>query len=140
MASTMTPFNLKAWIDEHRDLLKPPVGAEMVWKDSEFIIMVIGGPNARRDFHIDPGDEFFYQLEGDIALEYIDSDGQRRKAEIKQGDVFLLPANVPHSPQRGENTVGSGGGAGPRPGRAGEVRLVLRGMQRQNLRTQPGPG
>ena len=106
MASTMTPFNLKAWIDEHRDLLKPPVGAEMVWKDSEFIIMVIGGPNARRDFHIDPADEFFYQLEGDIALEYIDGDGQRQKAEIKQGDVFLLPANVPHSPQRGENTVG----------------------------------
>ena len=68
MASTMTPFNLKSWIEEHRDLLKPPVGAEMVWKDSEFIIMVIGGPNARRDFHIDPGDEFFYQLEGDIAL------------------------------------------------------------------------
>ncbi len=106
MASTMTPFNLKAWIDEHRDLLKPPVGAEMVWKDSEFIIMVIGGPNARRDFHIDPGEEFFYQLEGDIALEYIDGDGQRQKAEIHQGDVFLLPANVPHSPQRGENTVG----------------------------------
>ena len=74
----------------------------MVWRDSEFIIMVIGGPNARRDFHIDPGDEFFYQLEGDIALEYIDGDGERQKAEIKQGDVFLLPANVPHSPQRGE--------------------------------------
>ena len=106
MADTLVSFNLQKWIDEHRQLLKPPVGAEMIWKDSEFIIMIIGGPNARRDFHIDPGEEFFYQLEGDIALEYIDKQGKRQRADIHQGDVFLLPANVPHSPQRGENTVG----------------------------------
>lgn len=106
MAATLTSFNLQSWIKEHRDLLNPPVGAKMIWQDSEFIIMIVGGPNARRDFHIDPGDEFFYQLEGDIALEYIDADGQRQKADIRQGDVLLLPANVPHSPQRGENTVG----------------------------------
>src|SRR5215510_2546949 len=76
MAQLLTAFNLKRWIDEHRDLLKPPVGAEMVWKDSQFIVMIIGGPNARRDFHVDPSDEFFYQLEGDMVLEYIDGAGK----------------------------------------------------------------
>jgi len=60
-------FNFKRWIDEHRHLLKPPVGNKLVFTDSEFIIMVVGGPNARRDFHVDPGEEFFYQLEGGIA-------------------------------------------------------------------------
>lgn len=106
MAEPLSAFNLKRWIDEHRDLLKPPVGAEMVWKDSQFIIMIIGGPNARRDFHVDPSDEFFYQLEGDMVLEYIDASGKRRRAPIRQGEVLLLPANTPHSPQRPANTVG----------------------------------
>ena len=106
MAQTLKPFNLQRWIDEHRDLLKPQVGAEMIWRDSQFIIMVVGGPNARRDFHIDPGDEFFYQLSGDIAVEYIDDLGKRRKETIREGEVFLLPANVPHSPQRPANSIG----------------------------------
>src|SRR5438552_16863309 len=100
MAEALKAFNLKRWIDEHRDLLKPPVGAEMVWKDSQFIIMIIGGPNARRDFHIDPGDEFFYQLEDDMGLEYIDSEGKRHGETIRQGHVLLVPADTPHSPQR----------------------------------------
>ncbi len=106
MAETLSAFNLKRWIDEHRDLLKPPVGAERIWKDSQFFIMIIGGPNARRDFHIDPSDEFFYQLEGDMVLEYIDGAGKRQCATIREGDVFLMPANTPHSPQRPANTVG----------------------------------
>jgi 3-hydroxyanthranilate 3,4-dioxygenase len=100
MAKTLRAFNLKSWIEEHRHLLKPPVGAEMIWKDSEFMIMAIGGPNARRDFHIDPADEFFFQIEGDIVLEYIDREGKRQREAIREGDVFLLPANTPHSPQR----------------------------------------
>src|SRR5713226_306602 len=106
MAELLKAFNLKGWIDEHRDQLKPPVGAEMIWKDSQFIVMIIGGPNARRDFHIDPGDEFFYQLEGDMVLEYIDGEGKRHCESIREGDVFLVPANTPHSPQRPANTVG----------------------------------
>jgi 3-hydroxyanthranilate 3,4-dioxygenase len=106
MAQALTAFNLKAWIDEHRDLLKPPVGAEMVWKDSQFIVMIIGGPNARRDFHVDPSDEFFYQLEGDMLLEYIDAAGKRQRAPIREGEVLLLPANTPHSPQRPAHSVG----------------------------------
>jgi len=106
MAEALSAFSLKRWIDEHRDLLKPPVGAERIWRDSEFMIMVIGGPNARRDFHIDPGDEFFYQLEGDMVLEYIDGAGKRHREALREGDILLLPANTPHSPQRPANTVG----------------------------------
>jgi len=106
MAAVLKGFNLKRWIDEHRDLLKPPVGAEMIWKDFQFIVLIIGGPNARRDFHINPSDEFFYQLEGDMVLEYIAADGKRRKEPIREGDVLLVPSNTPHSPQRPANTVG----------------------------------
>jgi 3-hydroxyanthranilate 3,4-dioxygenase len=106
MADSLTAFNLKRWIDEHRHLLKPPVGAEMIWKQSQFRVLIIGGPNARRDFHINPGDEFFYQLEGDMVLEYIDGDGKRQREAIREGDVFLLPARTPHSSQRPAKTVG----------------------------------
>lgn len=106
MADPLRPLNLKRWIDEHRELLKPPVGAERVWRDSQFMIMIIGGPNARRDFHIDPSDEFFYQLEGDMVLEYIDREGRRQRQTIREGEVLLMPADTPHSPQRSANTVG----------------------------------
>ena len=78
----------------------------MIWKDSQFVVMIIGGPNARRDFHIGPGDEFFYQLEGDMVLEYIDGAGKRQRETIREGDVLLLPARTPHSSQRPAKTVG----------------------------------
>lgn len=100
-----TPFNIKQWIDEHRHMLKPPVGNVQVWEDSEFIVMVVGGPNSRKDYHVNEGEEFFYQLEGDIVVRIID-EGKPRDMLIKEGDIFLLPSNVPHSPQRGPNTVG----------------------------------
>lgn len=106
MAEPLRAFNLKRWVDEHRALLRPPVGAEMVWKDSQFIVMIVGGPNARRDFHVDPSDEFFFQLEGDMVLEYIDRAGRRQRETIREGDVFLLPGETPHSPQRPAGTVG----------------------------------
>jgi 3-hydroxyanthranilate 3,4-dioxygenase len=106
MAKALTSFDLRGWIDEHRDLLKPPINNSVLWQDSEFVVMVIGGPNSRRDFHIDPGDEFFFQLEGNMVLEYMDGDGKRQRAPIDEGAVLMLPANVPHSPQRGTDTVG----------------------------------
>lgn len=99
------PFNIKKWIDEHRHLLKPPVGNVQVWEDSEFIVMVVGGPNSRKDYHFNEGEEFFFQLEGDVVVKIID-EGKPRDMHIKEGDVFLLPSRVPHSPQRGPNTVG----------------------------------
>jgi 3-hydroxyanthranilate 3,4-dioxygenase len=98
-------FNLKAWIDEHRALLKPPVGNALVFKDTDFQVMIVGGPNRRNDFHLDPGEELFYQLEGDIVLRVVEEGGPR-DIPIRQGEMLLLPPNVPHSPQRGADTVG----------------------------------
>lgn len=98
-------FNFKNWIDEHRHLLKPPVGNQVVYEDTEFIIMVVGGPNNRKDYHYNEGEEFFYQLEGDIVVKIID-DGKPRDIEIKEGDIFLLPPRVPHSPQRTAGSIG----------------------------------
>jgi 3-hydroxyanthranilate 3,4-dioxygenase len=100
------PFNFKKWIDENRSLLKPPVGNKVVWKDHEFIVMVVGGPNARTDFHVNQSEEFFYQLEGNMTLKVINSTGQFEDLRILNGDIFLLPANTPHSPQREAGSVG----------------------------------
>lgn len=100
------PFNLQHWIDEHRHLLKPPVGNQQVFKDNkDFIVMVVGGPNARKDYHVDEGEELFLQIEGDIVVKIIE-DGQPVDIHIKAGDMFLLPPNVPHSPRRPAGTVG----------------------------------
>ncbi len=102
---TPQALNLKRWIDEHRELLKPPVGNKLVYHDTEFIIMVVGGPNARRDFHVDPAEEFFHQLEGDMTLRVMEN-GRIRELPIRAGEILLLPARVPHSPQRPAGSVG----------------------------------
>ena len=101
----VSPYNLKAWVEENRHLLKPPVGNKIVWRDTEFLVMVVGGPNRRKDFHVEEGEEFFYQIEGDITLRIMEADGPK-DIPIREGEIFLLPARVPHSPQRPENTVG----------------------------------
>jgi 3-hydroxyanthranilate 3,4-dioxygenase len=102
--SVAAPLNLHAWVEEHRHLLRPPVGNAAIW-NSNFLVMVVGGPNQRSDYHINPGEELFYQIEGDIVLKVID-DGVPRDVPIRQGELFLLPARVPHSPQRPAGTVG----------------------------------
>ena len=99
------PINFNDWIDNNRHLLKPPVGNQVVYKDTELIIMVVGGPNTRKDYHIDISEEFFYQLEGDMILKIIES-GEFKDIPIREGDIFLLPPNIPHSPQRFTDTVG----------------------------------
>ena len=99
------PINFKNWIDENRHLLKPPVGNKVVYENTEFIIMVVGGPNTRKDYHIDEGEEFFYQLEGNMILRIIDN-GKPKDINIDEGEIFLLPPRIPHSPQRFENSVG----------------------------------
>ena len=99
------PFNFKKWIDENRHLLKPPVNNKVVYKDAEFIVMVVGGPNSRKDYHYNESEEFFFQLEGDIKVQ-IQEDGKAVEVDIKEGDIFLLPAKVPHNPKRGPNTIG----------------------------------
>ena len=99
------PFNLQQWIDQNRDLLKPPVGNKLLFEDSNFIIMAVGGPNSRKDFHHDPSEEFFYQVRGNMLLKTL-QDGRPTDVPIGEGEVYLLPAEVPHSPQRPAGSVG----------------------------------
>lgn len=105
MSKLVQPLNFQKWIEEHRHLLKPPVGNKVVWKDADIIVMVVGGPNSRTDYHYNETPEFFYQIEGDIVLKVIE-DGEKKNIHIKEGEIFLLPPKIPHSPQRGANTVG----------------------------------
>jgi 3-hydroxyanthranilate 3,4-dioxygenase len=102
---SLTAFNFRQWIEEHRDRLKPPVCNQQVFEEDDFIVMVVGGPNSRTDYHYDEGPEFFYQLEGDMLLRTI-RDGERVDIPIREGDILLLPPKVPHSPQRFAGTVG----------------------------------
>tara|TARA_B110000046_G_scaffold31498_1_gene33489 strand:- start:34919 stop:35443 length:525 start_codon:yes stop_codon:yes gene_type:complete len=99
------PFNFQKWIDENRHLLKPPVGNKVVFEDADFIVMVVGGPNARKDYHYNEGEEFFYQLEGEITVK-IQEDGQAKSMNLTAGDIYLHPAQVPHSPIRREGSIG----------------------------------
>ncbi len=103
---SLKPLNFKKWIDDNRHLLKPPVGNQQIWEDREFMVTVVGGPNSRTDFHINEGEEFFYQVEGDIVLKVLDENEKPVDIPIREGDIFLLPPKVPHSPQRPPNTVG----------------------------------
>ena len=99
------PFNFVQWIDEHRHLLRPPVGNQCVYDADDFIVMVVGGPNSRKDYHWDEGEEFFYQIEGDIVVK-IQEHGQAVDVPIREGEMFLLPPRVPHNPVRGADTIG----------------------------------
>jgi len=100
------PFNLQKWIDEHRDELKPPVGNRNLYKDAgDYIVMIVAGPNARKDYHYNETEELFYQLEGDINVR-IQENGKAVDIPIKAGEMFLLPARVPHSPGRSEGSIG----------------------------------
>ncbi|HXS29833.1 MAG TPA: hypothetical protein VN755_03275, partial [Steroidobacteraceae bacterium] len=95
----LQPLDFKKWIASHRHLLKPPVGNKMMFPEGDFIIMVVGGPNSRSDFHVDPGQEFFYQVQGDMLLRTVQA-GRIVDIPIREGEMFLLPGNLPHSPQR----------------------------------------
>jgi 3-hydroxyanthranilate 3,4-dioxygenase len=100
------PFNLQQWIDEHRQELKPPVGNRNLYKDAgDYIVMIVAGPNARKDYHFNETEELFYQLEGDINVR-IQEDGKAVDIPIKAGEMFLLPGNTPHSPSRSEGSIG----------------------------------
>ena len=100
----LPPIDFKRWIDDNRHLLKPPVGNKCIY-DGDFIVMVVGGPNERTDYHWDEGPEFFYQLEGEMVLR-VQENGARRDIPIRAGEIFYLPPRTPHSPQRRANSVG----------------------------------
>ncbi|MEK6782061.1 MAG: 3-hydroxyanthranilate 3,4-dioxygenase [Bacteroidota bacterium] len=100
------PFNLKQWITDNRALLKPPVGNKNLYADAgDYIVMIVAGPNARKDYHFNETEELYYQLEGEITVK-IQEDGKAVAIPLKEGDMFLLPARVPHSPIRPANTIG----------------------------------
>lgn len=100
------PFNLNKWIEQNRDLLKPPVGNKNIYQDSgDFIVMVVGGPNARKDYHYNETEELFYQLEGTIHI-HVQEDGEKKTMELGPGDMYLHPGKVPHSPERFAGSIG----------------------------------
>jgi 3-hydroxyanthranilate 3,4-dioxygenase len=99
------PFNLLRWIESNRSLLKPPVGNKLLFEDAGLIVMAVGGPNSRKDFHHDPGEELFYQVEGEMVLKTV-QDGHIVDVPIRAGEMFLLPAEMPHSPRRPPGSVG----------------------------------
>ncbi|MEV0600417.1 3-hydroxyanthranilate 3,4-dioxygenase [Streptomyces sp. NPDC050315] len=100
---TLKPFNFERWIRDHQDLLQPPVGNVQIWEDADLMVTVVGGPNQRTDFHDDPVEEFFYQLKGNMVLRIMEVEGKPPvDVQIREGDIFLLPAHVRHSPQRPE--------------------------------------
>lgn len=100
------PFNLNKWLDENRHLLKPPVGNKNLFVNSQdYIVMIVAGPNARKDYHYNETEELFYQLEGEITV-YVQENGEKKAMNLSAGDMFLLPAKIPHSPVRKENSIG----------------------------------
>lgn len=100
------PFNLQQWIDDNRHELKPPVGNRNLYRESgDYIVMIVAGPNARKDYHYNETEELFYQLEGDINVR-IQEDGKAVDIPIKAGEMFLLPGKTPHSPMRSEGSIG----------------------------------
>lgn len=102
----LPPFNLNQWIEDNRALLKPPVGNKNIYPlADDYIVMVVAGPNARKDFHYNETEELFYQLEG-TAVITIQHEGEKKEMVLNAGDMFLLPAKVPHSPARMENSIG----------------------------------
>lgn len=105
MTAMLPPINFKQWIDDHRDKLKPPVCNSEIYEAGDFIIMAIGGPNSRKDYHDDAGAELFYQIHGDMILRIMEND-KPKDIPIREGEMFLLPPHVLHSPQRFKDTVG----------------------------------
>ena len=95
------PLNFQRWLAGHEHLLKPPVGNQQIWQDSDFMVTVVGGPNQRTDFHDDPAEEFFYQFKGNAYLLMWEG-GRYERIDLKEGDIFLMAPHVLHSPQRPE--------------------------------------
>lgn len=103
---TLTPFNFQKWVEDNQDRLKPPVNNQLLHHDSGMIVMVVGGPNTRVDFHDDPVEEWFFQVKGDMMLK-IAEDGEIYDVPIREGEVFMMEAHTVHAPQRPqEGSVG----------------------------------
>lgn len=97
----LAAFNFKQWLDEHEHLLKPPVNNALIWENADLMVTVVGGPNQRYDYHDDPVEEFFYQVRGNAFLRIMEETGPY-DLHLREGDIFLLPPHIRHSPQRPE--------------------------------------
>jgi len=104
-ARVMDPIDIRRWVEEHRHELKPPVGNRYLYDGEDFFVMVVGGPNARNDFHLTDSEEYFHQLQGDIVVTVRDADGLRH-VPVREGETFFIPGGIPHSPQRPPGTIG----------------------------------
>ena len=101
-----TSFNFNNWLSENRHKLVPPVGNKNLTPDSDdYIVMVVAGPNARKDYHYNETEEFFYQLEGEITVRLQEKNGPVDHI-LKAGDMLLVPAKTPHSPIMKEGSIG----------------------------------
>ena len=105
LTTVAAPINISRWVDEHRGELKPPVGNKYLYDGNDFFVMVIGGPNARNDFHQSNSEEYFFQLKGDIVVRILE-DGKIKDVAVREGETIFIPGNVPHSPTRPPNTIG----------------------------------
>lgn len=100
------PLNFSKWLNENRDKLKPPVGNKNIYPLSkDYIVMVVAGPNARKDYHYNETEEWFYQLEGNITVK-VQDEGVAKEVHLGPGDMFLLPSHTPHSPGRSAGSIG----------------------------------
>ena len=99
MTDLAPAVDFAAWIGEHEHLLKPPVNNKALFTGADFVVQVVGGPNERTDFHVDPYEEWFHQIKGDMHINVMTEDGERT-VRIGEGETWLLPGNLPHSPQR----------------------------------------
>lgn len=101
----LPPINIMKWVEENKDQLRPPVGNKYLYDGEGFFVMVIGGPNARNDFHVTNSEEYFYQVKGDIVVRIAEGD-RIRDIPVREGETFFIPGGVPHSPTRPPGTIG----------------------------------
>ena len=103
----LSTYHLRRWVEENKNLFSPPQKTNrLLVHHKDFLVMILRGPNVRLDFHIEPGEEFFYQIEGGIELHLKPEREKREVVKIGEGEIFLCPGNVPHSPRRPANTWG----------------------------------
>ncbi len=103
--SVAPPINIMKWVEANRDKLRPPVGNKYLYDGNDFFVMVIGGPNARNDFHQTNSEEYFFQLKGDIIVRILEG-GEIKDVIVREGETFFIPSNVPHGPTRPPGTIG----------------------------------